>query len=209
MHQTGFQLDGVVIPSVTTVLDVINKPELMAWYARFGTKECERIKRESGAFGSAVHDGIEKALTGDLSGVILEGRAGQLIDRAIKWIKESGFIHKSLETHVVHKGLRYHGTFDALGYFKGHENTLWILDWKTSNRVDKNYAIQLAAYAAAYNHQEGLSWENGVNHGGILRLAKNPKDRKQVEPVSFAGLEEHFTAFKAARELYHYIHERE
>jgi len=209
MPHVEFKLHGETIPSVTTFLSVIGKPMLYRWYAKHGWEECERVKKESAAFGSKVHDGIETRLKGEVFDERnADERTLELVGRAVRWVNESEFTPIALETHVVHEELRYHGTFDALGEFKSQPGVLWIMDWKTSNYVDVTYGLQLAAYAGAWNAQNGKTWETGVNHGGILRLSKDPKARKQVEAVTFNNLRRHFAAVEATRELYEYLNQK-
>jgi genome maintenance exonuclease 1 len=46
---------GSVYPSVTTVLSVIEKPELKAWEERVGKEEAEKIRGQAATRGSEVH----------------------------------------------------------------------------------------------------------------------------------------------------------
>ena len=97
----------------------------------------------------------------------------------------------------------FHGTFDALGHFNNPKE-LFVLDWKTSSRVDKFYGCQLAAYAHAYTEQTGIS----IVGGGIVRLEKDPSKRKQIEIKQFDHLEDYFDVFLALKKVYDFEHEK-
>lgn len=198
-------IDGKRVPSVTEVLSVIGKPHLYRWFAKYGWQECERVKKESGVFGSIVHDRIEALLRGDNSGGPANPpRAEDLAQLAIRWAKESKFTWVELECHVTDTDEFYQGTFDAIGYFGKNSKELFVMDWKTSGSIDHvNYPLQLAAYAHGWNK---ACKKQVVNNGGILRLAKDPGAKVQVETATFNNLEEqYYPVFKAALEIHKYI----
>lgn len=193
--------DGKKWPSVTEFLGAVAKPGLFYFYAKEGWQGANDIGASAREFGSAVHAGIEAAILGEPEPK-LTSRQRELVTRALTWMKESGFVVKAQEQHVKHEALGYAGTFDLLGYFESMPETLFIVDWKCSSSVNKDYGLQLAAYAAAYNAQNGLTWETGVNHGGIIRLEKKPAKSPQVEAKTFAPLEELMPYVEAALTLY-------
>lgn len=188
-------------PSVTQLLGVIAKPGLNYWWADKGWKECNDIASAARLFGQKVHAGIEAGIAGAEEPKLSE-RQRELVTRALTWIKESEFEVIAQEQHVVHEELKYHGTFDVLGRFKSMPDTLFIVDWKSSSSINKDYGIQLAAYAAAWNYMYGKTWEDGINHGGIVRLEKKPAKKPQVEAKTFAPLEELMPYVEAALTLY-------
>lgn len=198
--------DGQEWPSVTEVLKVIEPSKFDGWYDAKGVEHCLEVKRAAGEFGTAVHAGIDASLAGEPLPPLTE-RQATLVSRALRWKEESGLNILQAETFVVHEELKYRGTFDWVGEFKSLPGVLWVGDWKSSNRLDKVYALQLAAYAAAYNAERGLTFENGINHGGIVRLAKKEDDKKQIELASYDNLGELFDVFKAALKIHQFINE--
>lgn len=193
--------DGKKWPSVTELLTIIAKPGLFYWYSQEGFQGANDIAEAARQFGRKVHEGIEAGIAGTEEPK-LSMRQRELVTRALTWIKESEFEVIAQEQHVVHEELKYHGTFDVLGTFKSMPDTLFVVDWKSSSSINKDYGIQLAAYAAAWNHMNGKTWEDGINHGGIVRLEKKPAKKPQVEAKTFAPLEELMPYVEAALTLH-------
>lgn len=189
------------LPSVTQILGIVDKPFLRIWYGSLGTKECERIKREAGEFGQHIHDQIESLLKN--AGSETTGRASDIINKFQQWRCQSGYTPTEIERKVEHKGLGYHGTLDSIGHF-GDPKELFVLDWKTSSKIDNLYGCQLAAYAEAYYEETGIR----IVNGGVVRLEKDPKKPKQLEVKTFNNLPEYFEVFKACKVVYDFVHPR-
>jgi len=202
MPHSPYILDGEPIPSVTEVISVINKPFLYAWFAKHGWKECERIKREAGELGSRLHDCIERYLQGEL--IEVSGREGEMFEKFRQWKESNDFRPVELEKKVVSRQHRYHGTFDALGTF-GDSTELIICDWKTSSQISDEYALQLSAYAAAYEEETGI----GVTRGLVVRMDKKASSKKQFEVKEFNGLPKYFDVFLSCLDVWNFVNKRE
>lgn len=192
-HEKGY-------PSVTEVLGVVHKEFIVRWYGKYGTEYCERVKRESGEFGSTIHTLIEQRLRGQDIGEC-SPRQREMVNTFDKWQRQSGFVPVEIERKVEHKGLKYHGTFDVLGHFTDGTQ-LFLLDWKTSRQIDNLYGAQLAAYAEAYKDETGVA----VAAGGIVRLEKDPSKPKQIEVKTFNELPNYFEVFKACLVIHQFLH---
>lgn len=202
MPHTPYILNGEAIPSVTEVLNVINKPFLYAWFAKHGFAECERIKKEAGDLGSRVHDAVESYLKGE--GYELAGREAEMLQHFLKWKEQTDFRPVELELKVVSERHKFHGTFDALGTF-GDSTELVMCDWKTSSKIDDSYALQLAAYAAAYEEQTGI----GVTKGLIVRMDKKATSKKQFEVKEFTNLPRFFEVFLSCLDVWNFVNRRD
>lgn len=193
-HKARFQLNGKDIPSVTTFLGVIAKPHLYRWYATFGWDECERVKRQSAAFGSQVHDLIEK----NFPRPVVDGsRAAECASLAIKFARRAGLELDMQEQHLVCEKYKFHGTTDGIGRLRGRPV---VADWKTSNSVHAEMGLQLGAYALAYNEHETDSAKR-IEMGLIVRMEKDPAKRPQLEYKLF-DLRPTEPYIAAARTLY-------
>lgn len=191
-------------PSVTQVLSVVDKPFLRLWYGRLGTAECERIKKEAGEFGHRIHELIEQFLQ-NTSGHInemLSNREMQMIRTFSSWRDQSRFKPLEIERKVESKEFEYHGTLDSIGTFGSNANTPFILDWKTSSKIDDLYGCQLAAYAHAYKEETGVE----ILTGGVVRLEKDPTKLKQIEVKTFIDLPRYFKVFGACLTVYNFLH---
>jgi len=84
---------------------------------------------------------------------------------------------------------------DALGQGR-HDQELWALDWKTSNRLRQEYALQLGAYALAWNE---MYPDRAVSRAGVVRF-----DKKKVkfEAMQLGDLVECQEMFLAALKLW-------
>lgn len=192
--------DGEAWPSVTEVLTQTAKIGFYYWYGRDGIAACERAKKTGAEFGTKVHDLID----GGKFPPKLTSRALILAKAATDWMEQTKCVTIEQEKHLLHPGLRYHGTPDRIVRFQG-ANSKWILDWKTVKTLDKTlneqqriaYGEQLAAYAAAYNFRENVSFGDptAINSGAIIRLARNTSD-KLLDTLTFPDLEPYFEHFK-------------
>jgi hypothetical protein len=76
-------------------------------------------------------------------------------------------------------------------------NSLCLLDWKTSNAVYPDYAIQLAAYRHLWNENHPDNPLTGASY--LLRFSKNYPD---FEARKFGDLSEAWEIFKLYRRAY-------
>jgi hypothetical protein len=165
-------------PSVTQVINVLDKPGLYTWYGKLGNEECNRIKRESGEFGTHVHDLIEAYLTGKPGGVLQMDKMPTQEEMACfdgfrKWYDTFGLVPISLEPEeAVKSKLGFQGTWDFIGRY---DNAIIVADWKTSNQLYDTVGLQLAAYAQLYGESKGLTgnaiWQL-IPHGLAVRIDK-------------------------------------
>jgi hypothetical protein len=138
----GYKLNGKIIPSVTTILGVLDKPALMVWSANMAVEYIEanlkemntpeqieyHLKKAKTAFrtasqkakdtGSIVHDAIHAHLSGAKPEPILEGN-----DKAInsflaflEWAKNVKLEVVALEKVLIHPTLEFGGTCDFIGW---------------------------------------------------------------------------------------------
>ncbi len=73
------------------------------------------------------------------------------------------------------------------------------MDWKTSNSMHLEYALQVSAYAHAYSEMTGQK----ISEGWIVRFDKSTRKAPQVKVV--ADLKESFDAFLAAKKLWAFM----
>ena len=158
--------DGESLPSVTTVLNKTkDKAFLKKWRARVGEAAAEKIIKDSGQIGTALHLYIERLVNGeqykDLTkiGIQAEKMAKKIVEEAFKDITEIW----GSEVHLYYPG-KYAGTTDMIGVYKGRPT---IIDFKQTNRPKKrewiqDYLMQLAAYAQAHNQLFNTEIDQGV-----------------------------------------------
>jgi hypothetical protein len=113
--------------------------------------------------------------------------------------QKTGITLISQDTVVYSDVHGYAGAFDALG--RTVDGRLVIIDWKTTTGIRPEYAMQLSAYAAAY---EELTAEP-VSSAVVVRFSKTEPvtDRMpRYEVRSVRDLASSFETFLAARRLW-------
>lgn len=162
----------LVVPSVTTILNNLSKPALPNWAAREVAKYAvehiptwenlppddavDLLKRapyrnmkNKGNIGTAVHAAVDAWVKEGLAGDVEVDDLDLLpyISGAVQYLNENvaRIIHS--EVTVFNRQYEYAGTVD--GIVKLKSGAVAAVDWKTSNRVYPEHALQLVAYANA------------------------------------------------------------
>lgn len=136
--------DGHMVPRVTTVLSKMLEEEGVAqWANSLGFKHMSYNKEldKICAIGTQVHEQINAFLSNKFINETM--RTCGLLS-FIEWynqVKDLGIEVLGLEESLVSP--YYGGTYDALLNIGGK---IWLIDFKTSNKVRYKYFIQLAAY---------------------------------------------------------------
>lgn len=133
-------------PRVSTILDVRAKPEVVAWMLRVGPDEAARIKEEATSRGTTVHEACETySKTGDI--VALPEDYELYLQGFINWCEKFKPSHIYTEIPIRSKKHGYAGRTDLVCKLDGE---WWLIDIKTSKRMDPGMGLQLAAYRQAY-----------------------------------------------------------
>ena len=212
-------------PGVTDSLGVINKPALVNWAkrealamvekamsGRLGGKDSagivldkawiegviqdarkrpDQLKDQAADFGSRAHAFIDSIIKGSEPSEVPEEIAGPV--RAFRdWWKSSGIEMVRGEIPVASVEHGYGGTLDALGRRRGR---YVVLDWKTSNGIYTEYALQTSAYVHALRETYGLECSEAI----VVRFGK--KLPVEFEFKELADVELSFHAFLAAKAL--------
>ena len=221
MADRFYTIDGKDLPSVTSILNVIDKPWLGPWQKKElaaamktellvknlpkdklkridvldemikqAKKVPNLIGKQAMELGTKIHSQIEKLSLGEGENVETDEDTKIGVASWKLWKQESGMEIVETERLIYDKENGYAGTADAI--FKDSFNRLYIIDYKTSSSgiVSDSYALQVAAYAAAYPD---------IIHGGfVLMLDKNQPNFK----IHKVDLFESYKAFIASLELY-------
>jgi hypothetical protein len=161
-------------PSVTTILNNINKPALVNWaaleVAKYAYKERStwhnleegaavdllkrapyRDSRKKMDIGSAVHIAVDAFIKrGTQAATVEPPETGDLdllpyIAGAVRFLDDHVTRVIASEVTFVNLAYRYAGTCDLVA--KTKEGPLAVIDWKTGKRLYPEVALQLAAYA--------------------------------------------------------------
>lgn len=188
---------NAVLPSVTTILQVINKPFLLGWYGKHGTAECTRIKQESADFGKTCHDIIEQLVLGkDVDLTQADPLIQSIVTSLQEWMRLVNFTLVGLPEQTIYSKVHgYAGTLDCIALIYGVPT---LIDWKTSSDVYPEYTLQVAAYHEAVREM-GLATPS---IGLIVRMdKKTARVHPQAVPLGGAA----FEAFLSAKALWTWL----
>lgn len=142
--------DGTLVPGVTTVLGILNKPALIHWAWTLGMQgiDYRKFKDAAAVIGTCAHLMIQHDLQNTTPN--LREFSPEVIDKAenaflkwLEWKRQHAIDVIYCERQLVSEKYRYGGTIDCLAKVDGD---LTILDLKTSKSIYTEYLYQVAAY---------------------------------------------------------------
>jgi len=164
--------NGEIVPGVTTILGVLNKPALVIWANKLGLQgiDSSKYRDEMGAVGSLVHQMIVdyfnkvKTDTTDYSESQINLAENCLLSF---WEWEKGHEIKVImaEEQLVSDEFGFGGTIDCFCELDGQPT---LLDFKTGKALYPEMFYQLAAYS--YLLTEG---KHPVKAARILRIGRD------------------------------------
>jgi len=188
---------GQEVPSATTVLKILNKPQLVKWanYLGFKSLDVDSVLNESAALGTLVHDLINSILSKYLiiyipDGIIPSDVVFSYINRFKIWLKTNNVEPILLEKSITSD--KVGGTIDFYGKINGK---LTLLDFKTSKKIRLSMFFQLAIYVILL---EELGYE--IEQVGILLVNPKYKDEKYIARKDF---EKYVTFARRLIDLFH------
>jgi hypothetical protein len=213
---------GDLVPSVTNVLSILNKPALVGWAAKqvatmaadmrevlpsMKHDECvdllkgaaSRTSNRAGSRGTDVHEWVAQRLLGGPPPT-LTGQAHEYQAAAENWLDETKPEPITVETSMFHA--LYAGTCDAVVSMNGER---WLLDFKTSSGIYGEAALQTAALSRCFlwHHEGSVIEAQPVDRVGVVRFAPNGKwEMKEVKEP-----EAHFSAFLSLIDVWHWQHD--
>lgn len=210
--------EGTKVPSVTTILSVINKPALISWAANQAVdfmaenikpgqsldevqlqqlfndarKAHTKTKQNTADIGSMVHDWISRFIRGEKPEMPINEQLKSSINNFLDWKEKHGVKFLLSEQPVYSKKFNYCGTLDFVAHI---DNNLFLGDIKTSNAIYDEYWVQLAAYGVARSEEFP---EEDYKSQGIIRISRDGSFEFKTADNS----KECFDAFLAARTLF-------
>lgn len=196
--------DGVLIPGVTTVIGVLNKPYLVTWANKKGLEGIDTTKYvdEMASVGTCAHHMIECRLK-NIEPVLSDFTANQIdlaekcVHKFDEWRSRNDFEIIACEQELVSEEFQYGGTVDIIGKLNGE---VTLIDIKTSKSIGYEYRVQVSAYYR-------VAIENGISIDkcGILRVGR--KESEGFEYQEVGNITKHFEIFKHCRYLYDLLKE--
>jgi len=209
---------GELVPSVTTIINQVNKPLLTGWAARIAAEYAvdhwgemstwnpgvkvrqiknahERERDASAVLGTAVHSAIDNWCKGTPHRNPPE--VNPYMGSFVKFLLEKRPEFVRTEVTLWNRTHDYAGTADAICIIAGKT---WLIDYKTGKNLHDEVGLQLSALA----HGEFIITPEGEELSvpaidGIAAVHIRPRSWKFV-PVNHS--EDNFRAFLAAKELH-------
>jgi len=154
--------EGNRYPSVTTVLSILESPELDEWRLKVGPEEAARIGRIAADSGTKLHEACENYLLGrPTKWTMFDLNAKDMYKLCLPVLERIDVIH-AIECRLYSDNLKVAGSVDLIGVLDGD---LCIMDWKSSKRYKSkvdipNYFMQACFYALMFEEQTGVSIPN-------------------------------------------------
>ncbi len=201
--------EDLYYPSVTTILQYMPKNKFFEQWIKDVGQNADIIMRRAGKEGTAVHNAIEQLLKGEELEWIDEygnARYNELVWGMIIKFKEFWDMMKpeliSVEEFVFSDEYQYAGTSDLVCRI-GKET--WLIDFKTSNTLQRTYDLQLASYTKAWEEMG----KGKIDRTGILWLkaSTRTKNKKKMQGKGWQlkqidHIDENFGIFQTIYKLY-------
>ena len=142
--------DGTIVPGVTTILGILNKPALVPWANKLGLQGIDSSKYvdEKAKIGTLAHQMIAdylKGVTTDTSeySKVQIDQAENATLSFFEWEKTHPIEPILIEERIVSEEYGFGGTIDCLARLNGE---LCLIDFKTSRGIFPEMLIQVVAY---------------------------------------------------------------
>ena len=198
-----YMVEDKLVPAVTRIVDAVSPKNLTEWAAKAGadwwldnhTDDVEMqaivydgirsahkgISREAQIIGSDVHKWIELwikfKIHGGSSVADYPYEVKTPMENFHKWVESREIEWIASEKKVYSKFWNYAGTIDALAKINGE---LYVIDFKTSAKIYKEYYLQVYGYAQAIHEMVNDESNKHYPKGMIVRLDKNEDKFQEV-----------------------------
>ncbi len=191
MTWRGYTVDGVRLPSVTTIISqALPNPGITAWKLRVGEEEAQRVSKEATEWGTGIHALVEAVNRGKVADLSTDESA--LVAPYTRWHDENVELLLGAEKMLVSRVHGYAGTTDAIAIMRGDRYPA-ILDFKSSKTAlgQDEWRLQLAAYVIAAEEHLGLICRRRI----IVRLSRAEPDTLHVHELPEDALKDDIECF--------------
>lgn len=204
-HTKYFNKSGNEVPSCTTIVGLLNKPELIGWANHMGFRKVNvtNFLNKKACFGTECHSIAEQYLTGLMykdrptNSTLSDWEYEELLKKL--QVIQLFFDQKGISvvnTEMKMQGERYGGTLDLL--CRDNEGRFLLFDFKTSKSVYNSHWLQLAGYSMLLKEVHQID----VSKIGIILLSKLPQDKNFLNIVNYSDNEKNNKIFDKLVDIY-------
>lgn len=195
---------GKVVPGVTTILGIMNKPALVKWANNLGLQGIDSSKYvdETARIGTLAHEMIQAYLGGpDVDYGQYTANQVDAAENAIisffEWEKQqqgAKMETRHIELPLVSDAYRFGGTIDWYGQIGGK---YWLVDIKTSKGLFIEHELQVSAY-----HHMLLEHGYQVDGVRLLRVGRTNDEGFDDHVLDKSQLDLAWSVFQSCLTLY-------
>jgi len=198
-HTVYKMADGTRVPSVTTIIGILNKPALLDWAWRLGLEgqDYKAVRDNAADIGTLAHYLVmchltgEKPDTGEYGPEDLDKAENALL-KFWEWEKAHHIDPILVESPLVSEQYKFGGTIDLYCQMDGIPT---LVDFKTGKGIYGEFFYQLAAY-------KSLLEETG-HHVDSVRILRIGRDENEgFEERTMVDLSKHWALFKHCQAIY-------
>ena len=170
--------DGVMVPSVTHIINIKSKPALVSMANAIGKYQNWDIKEfmsKKALLGTQVHKLIELFLKNELEGYEVQEQYPGFVKQSMirfnnfkKWFEM--LEPELIESELQLAGKEYGGTLDSI--FKFKTGQVALIDFKTSRNFSDSHYIQLGGYLQLMKELRPDLYDR-IDIAGILLVGDN------------------------------------
>lgn len=199
LHQQYRDSHGTLLPGVTTVLGILDKPAIHYWIAKMTRegKDWTKMRDQMADIGTIAHYLILCDLKGispntsEYAPADVE-KANNALQSYHAWKKANQVFPIAVEQSMISEKFGFGGTFDLLANVNGQ---LTIIDFKTSGALYEEYGTQIAAY-----RQLVLENRHHDTQGKLIRINRAANDDFESKTVDL--LDKRFELFRHLLRVY-------
>jgi len=209
----AYKINGKRIVGVTTVLKIIDKPQLLQWavnqactylnekmdvveiltpsHIEQARYEWKNTRDTAANIGHEVHAWAEAYIKGLKPATPTTPEVLNGVTAFLAWVEKHNVEFVSSERFVYSRKHNYAGQMDAEAIIDGK---LCVIDFKTGSGIYPEMLMQTAAYQKA-------AQEEGSRYNGARRIVRFDKTTGKFEVRRFPRIQKDYAAFLAALKL--------
>ena len=216
MHTRYINMNGEYVPSVTNIIKVIPKDNLIYWANSLGwkRKSVRKELEEAANIGTNVHEYIEKIIKNDkqknlnLDNIRNDIKLNYVAETKnalisfLDWYEVNRYSLELIDMEKSMSGDFYGGTCDMICKYN---NKLMIFDFKTSGDFYFSMYVQLAAYVRLYENETNEK----IDDVAVLRMDKkfgNIAKLKKLSDIKNGDIDFYYYVFEQCLNLYRSIY---